>query len=113
MASQGQSCLPSDVDSLRVGLFHSDSGYERAISRPLNGLPKGKAVYPLSPGLLEERVVSPLRSEFPDGDLYLPLTVILKGRAVSLHRLGLPEVGAVFPLRVGLPEPDSPQTMVL
>ena len=77
------------------------------------GLPEGKAVSPLSPGLLEERVVSPLRFQFPDGDLYLPLTVILKGRAVSLHRLGLPEVGVVFSLRVGLPEPDSLQTMVL
>lgn len=61
------------------------------------GLPVGKAVSPLSPGLLEERVVSPLRFEFPDGDLYFPLTVILKDRAVSLHRLGFPEVGGVFP----------------
>ena len=60
-------------------------------------LPEGKAVFPLSPGLLEERVVSPLRFEFSDGDLYLPLTVIFKGRAVSLHRLGFPEVGVVFP----------------
>ena len=64
-------------------------------------------------GLPESKAVSPLRFEFPDGNLYLPLTVILKGRAVSLHRLGLPEVGVVFSLRVGLPEPDSPQTMVL
>lgn len=68
------------------------------------GLPESKAVSPLILGLLEDKVVSRLIFAFPDGAQYLPLAVILKGRAVSLHRLELLEISAVFPLSVGHPE---------
>lgn len=60
-------------------------------------LPESKAVSPLILGLLEDKVVSPLIFAFPDGAQYLLLTVILKGRAVSLHGLELLEISAVSP----------------
>ena len=50
------------------------------------GLPESKAVSPFILGLLEDKVVSRLIFAFPDGAQYLPLAVILNGRAVSLHR---------------------------
>ena len=59
------------------------------------GLPESKAVSPLILGLLEDKVVSRLIFAFPDGAQYLPLTGILKGRAVSLHRLELLEISVV------------------
>lgn len=65
------------------------------------GLPESKAVSPLILGLLEDKVVFPLIFVFPDGAQYLPLTVILKGRAVSLHRLELLESVLCFPLEWG------------